>query len=164
MVAEICNLMFANLPLAMKLICEVQYSELIDIEDDKTEFTEKSRVDLCVCGPMRKKEEDPLEKVRFVLEVKRGSAPSGAVNDDLRRLLELKQKRPEVRAFLLVISEGRRPTRFVTDKSFATNKKLTIPDTDGHCFVRAVMKAVPAVKSLDTAHYACAIEVVADAG
>lgn len=159
MVAELCNLLFANLPTGLKLVCEVQYSKLIDIPDTETEFTEKSRVDLCVCGPLNKADE-PLEKVYCVLEVKRGSASTAGINDDLRRLLELKRALPTVRAFLLLISEGKRPTRFVTSKSFAVRKKLPIPGSEGHCYVRAVMKAVPAVKSLDNAHYACAIEVL----
>ena len=160
MVAELCNLLFANLPPDLKLVCEVKYSRLLDIPDQKTEFTEKSRVDLCVCGPLKKGDE-PLEKVRYVLEVKRGSASTAALNDDLRRLLELKMARPEVSAFLLLVSERRLPIRFVTPKSFAVKKKLPIPKTNGHCYVRAVMKAVPAVKSLENAHYACAIEVLA---
>ncbi|MDR6886854.1 MULTISPECIES: hypothetical protein [Variovorax] len=160
MVAELCNLLFANLPTGLKLVCEVQYSKLLEIPDQETEFTERSRVDLCVCGPLRKGDE-PLEKIQCVLEVKRGSASNAAINDDLRRLLEIKKARPDVWAFLLIVSEGKRPARFVTDKSFAIRRKLPIPDTDGHCYVRAVLKAVPAVKSLDHAHYACAVEVLA---
>ena len=163
MVAEMCNLLFANLPTGLKLVCEVQYSKLLDIPDTETEFTEKSRVDMCVCGPLERGDE-PLEKVQCVLEVKRGSASTAAVNDDLRRLLELKIVRPDVRAFLLLVSEGKRPTRFVNAKSFGFKKKLAIPKTDGHCCVRAVMKAVPAVNSLDNAHYACAIEVLSNRG
>jgi hypothetical protein len=165
MVAELCNLLFANLPTGMKLVCEVQYSTLMIIPggDEKTEFTERSRVDLCVCGPMKKGEE-PLERVQYAIEVKRGSASTTAVNDDLKRLAELKAARPDVGAWLLLVSEGRRPARFVTEKSFAVRKKLAIPDSAGHCYVRAVMKAVPAVKSLDNAHYACAIEVLAGEG
>jgi hypothetical protein len=159
MVAELCNLLFANLPTGLKLVCEVQYSKLIDIPDTETEFTEKSRVDLCVCGSLQRGE-DPLTKVQYVLEVKRGSASTTGVNDDLRRLLEIRRALPHVRAFLLLISEGKRPGRFVTEKSFAVRKKLPIPNSSGHCYVRAVMKAVPAVKSLDNAHYACAIEVL----
>ncbi len=92
--------------------------------------------------------------------MKRGSATTAGVNDDLRRLLEIREALPNVRAFLVLISEGKRPLRFVSDKSFAVRKKLRIPGTDGHCLVRAVLKAVPAVKSLDNAHYACAIEVL----
>jgi hypothetical protein len=163
MVAELCNVLFANLPTGLKLVCEVQYSKLLDIPDTETEFTEKSRVDLCVCGPLKKGEE-PLTKVQCVLEVKRGAAYAAGVNDDLRRLLEVRRALPNVRAFLLLISEGRRPNRFITDKSFAVRKRLPIPDSNGHCFVRAVMKAVPAVKSLDNAHYACAIEVLPNDG
>lgn len=154
-----CNLLFANLPTRLKLLCEVQYSKLLVISDTKTEFTEKSRVDLCICGPLVRGQ-DPLKKVQYVLEVKRGSASTAGVNDDLRRLLELKKALPHIRAFLLVVSERKRPRRFVTSKSFAVRRKLHIPDTDGHCYVRAVMKAVPAIKSLDNAHYACAIEVL----
>lgn len=163
MVAELCNLLFANLPTGLKLVCEVQYSKLLEIPDKETEFTERSRVDLCVCGPLKKGEE-PLDKVQCVLEVKRGSASNTAVDDDLRRLLEIKRARPSVKAFLLLISEGKRPSRFVTDKSFALRKKLSIPKTDGHCYVRAVMKAIPAVNSLDNAHYGCAIEVLSNEG
>ena len=158
MAAELCNLLFANLPPGNKIVCEVQYSKLLNVPDEETEFTEKSRVDLCVCASVAKGD-DPLTKVQFVLELKRGSASKSAVNNDLRRLLEIKKSRPDVRAFLLLISEGKRPIRFVTEKSFAVRKKLPIPEADGHCFVRAVMKAVPAVNSLDNAHYACAIEV-----
>lgn len=164
MVAELCNLLFANLPSDLKLLCEVQYSKLLKISNKKSVFSERSRVDLCVCGPLKKGQE-PLEKVQYVLEVKRVSTSNnGAVNDDLRRLLELKIARPDVNAFLLLVSEGRLPTLFVTPKSFAVKKKLAIPGTDGHCYVRAVMKAVPAVKSLHNAHYACAIEVLSNDG
>jgi hypothetical protein len=159
MVAELCNLLFANLPTGLKLICEVQYSKFVKVQQSESEFTEKSRVDLCVCGPVRKGDE-PLHHVAFALEVKRGSASSASIEADLRRLLQMRKARPEVRAFLLLISEQRRPTRFVRDTSFAVKKKIPIEDTDGHCRVRAVMKAVPAIKSLDNAHYGCAIEVL----
>jgi len=112
MVAELCNLLFANLPPNLKLVCEVKYSDLLMIPNKKTMFTEKSRVDLCVCGPLTKGDE-PLQKVQYVFEVKRGSASTAAVNDDLRRLLELKKARPKVSAFLLLVSERRLPARFV---------------------------------------------------
>lgn len=161
MVAELCNLLFANLPSGLKLVCEVQYSKLMVLnkEDRESEFTEKSRVDLCICGPIKKGDE-PLPKVKYIIEVKRGSASKGAVDSDLRRLAELKSARQDISAWLILVSEGRRPERFVTPKSFAVRKKIDIPDSTGHCYVRAVMKAVPAIKSLDNAHYACAIEVI----
>src|ERR1039457_516315 len=159
MVAELCNLLFANFPPGLKLVCEVKYSRLLAIPDQETEFTEKSRVDLCVCGPLRKGDE-PLEKVQYVLEVKRGSASTAALNDDLRRLSELKMARPKVRAFLLLVSERRLPTRFVTPKSFAGKKKLPTPKTTAPCYFRAVINVFSAVKSLQNAHYACSIEVV----
>lgn len=159
MVAELCNLLFANLPTGLKLVCEVQYSKFVKVQEDESEFTEKSRVDLCVCGPIRKGDE-PLEHVAFALEVKRGSASPASVEADLRRLLQMRRARPKTRAFLLLISEQRRPTRFVHPTSFAVKKKIPIEGTDGHCRVRAVMKAVPAIKSLDNAHYGCAVEVL----
>ena len=159
MVAELCNLLFANLPPELKLLCEVQYSKLIEIQDKVTEFTEKSRIDLCICETFHRGQ-DLLENVQYVLEVKRGSATKASVNNDLRRLLEIRKSLPKVRAFLLLISEKKRPDRFVDEKSFAVRKKLLIPESDGHCYVRAVMKAVPEVKSLDKAYYACAIEVL----
>lgn len=160
MVAELCNLLFANLPTNLKLICEVQYSQIIDISEGDSAFTEKSRVDLCICGPIENKKANPLEHLLYVLEVKRGKASKAAINADLRRLLELKRARPEIRAFLLLISEGQRPTDFVTEESFAIRKNLPIANTSGFCRTRVVMKAVQAVKSLNTAHYGCAIEIL----
>ena len=159
MVAELCNLLFANLPTGMKLVCEVQYSKLLELTEKETEFTEKSRVDLCICGPVRKGD-DPLDKVAFALEVKRGSASATSIESDLRRLLQMKEAQPHIRAFLLLISEKKRPIRYVTSQSFAVKRKLPIKGSNGHCRVRAVMKAVPAIKSLDNAHYGCAIEVL----
>ncbi len=145
----------------MRLLCEVQYASLLKVGESETEFTEKSRVDLCVCGPVVK-DQDPLKKLLFAFEVKRGSAPKAAIDNDLRRLLEVKRTIPSVRAFLLLISERKRPGRFVDAGSFAIRRKQSIPESDGHCYVRAVLKAVPAVTSLDHAHYACAIEVLPD--
>jgi hypothetical protein len=159
LVAELCNLLFANLPPGLKLVCEVQYSKFVEVQEHESEFTEKSRVDLCVCGPICEGDE-LLNHVTFALEVKRGSASSASVDGDLRRLLQMRRARPEIRAFLLLISEQRRPTRFVNPRSFAVKKKILIEHTDGHCRVRTVMKAVPLIRSLDRAHYGCAVEVL----
>jgi hypothetical protein len=159
MVAELCNLLFANLPNEMKLVCEVQYSKFLKLTESETEFTERSRVDLCICGPL-KKGTDPLDKVAFALEVKRGSALRTSIENDLRRLYQMKAAQPHIRAFLLLISERKRPAPYVTPRSFASKRKFQIEDSEGHCRVRAVMKAVPAITKLDNAHYACAIEVL----
>ena len=158
-VAELCNLLFANLPEGMKLLCEVRYSMIAQIVDTEPPFLARSRIDLCVCGPMHKGEK-PLDNVAFALEVKRGGACAASIDDDLRRLAQPKKARPGIRAFFLLISEYRRPERFVTDKSLAMKGRLEIKDTDAYCMVRAVMKAVQMVKKLDNAHYGCAIEVL----
>ena len=158
-VAELCNLLFANLPPDMKILCKVQYSMVVPNADTRTTLLERSRIDICVCGPMHKGEE-PLDNVEFALEAKRGGAPPAVIEEDLRRLAQLKKARPGIRAFLLLISERRRPKRFVTDEGKRVTRVIKITGTDAYCRVRVVMKAVPAVTKLDNAYYGCAIEVL----
>ena len=98
-VAELCNLLYANISREMKVVCETLYAELIDISDRQSEFTERSRIDLCVCRK-GKSERELLGRVEFAFEVKRGISANSSILADLKRLYELKEKRPEIRAFL----------------------------------------------------------------
>ena len=66
LVAEICNLIYANLPDDFVLMCEVQYSRLIGYDERPTELTERARADLVVAEKESGTGTDPVP--RFVIE------------------------------------------------------------------------------------------------
>lgn len=165
LVAEICNLIHANLPDKYELTCEVQYSKLLpeENEDDdrKPILTQKARADLVVSAGKLDFENDDLDP-RYFIEVKRASAPKAQINADLKRLAEVKRKFPNARAFLFVISERNRPTRFVSDEGASIKGTHEIPGykkSKAHFRIRKTWKAAHAFKTRDTAQYACLVEV-----
>jgi hypothetical protein len=119
-------------------------------------LTSGTRVDLALLG-----KEDRATK--FIIEVKRASAGPTKIDADLKRLAEAKMRLPKVRTFLFVISEAKRPKRFVTENGFSKKRKFTIPRSAGHFFVRYTLKATHAFKEpnrVEFAQYACVIEVL----
>lgn len=60
LVAEICNLIHANLPDELTLLCEVQYSKLLHKYDKPAELTERARADLVVVEKVTSTEEKPV--------------------------------------------------------------------------------------------------------
>jgi hypothetical protein len=165
MVAEICNLIHANVSDSLRLTCEVQYSKLLSrapqrtIGKGKEILTQRARVDLVVSDGPLDLENNPQPK--FLIEVKRASAPTSQVDADLRRLAEAKRRYPEARAFLFLISEANRPDRFVDAHGMTRKGKHTIPGSDGYYRVRRTAKAAHAFKKRDRAQYACLVEVYA---
>jgi hypothetical protein len=101
---------------------------------------------------------DPIPK--FIIEVKRAAAPVAQINADLRRLAAARKALRDVRAFLFVISEAKRPSRFVDKKGISISGKRKIPQSDGHYTVRT-WKAAHAYTKRDKAQYACLVEVFA---
>src|ERR1039457_5416711 len=63
LVAEICNLIYASLPRDSVLLCEVQYSKLLDDAKDRpTELQVRSRVDLMVAERSPTAGDEPTPK------------------------------------------------------------------------------------------------------
>ena len=163
MIAEICNLIHANLPHGLELTCEVLYAKLLPEKPTEKEkdqiLTELARADLVVsAGPL---DTDGVPKPKFIIEVKRGSTPNSEIDSDLRRLAEAKHRFPKAQAFLFVISEAERPDRFVNEKGMSRKKDFPIPKSKGHFRVRGTAKAAHAFTKRDRAQYACLIEVFA---
>ena len=109
LVAEICNLIHANLP-DSTLTCEVQYSKLLPNAPkpekggkEKQILTQRARADLVISeGPLDfDGEPDP----KFIIEVKRSSAPKSYIDADLRRLAEVSRRHPHGRAFLFLVAD-----------------------------------------------------------
>jgi hypothetical protein len=156
-VTEICNLIHANFSDGHRLLCEVQYSVFLKGRGDPTILTERARIDLIVAERATVKGKAKLRPT-FVFEVKRANAPRAQINSDLRRLAEVKRVRPASRAFLIVVSEGARPKRFVSAEGKSIRGRHAFGE-GAHYRVRRTLKAARAFKGKNTAHYACLIEV-----
>ena len=166
LVAEISNLIFANLAQNYTLSCEVQYSKLLPDQDDEIDtrnriITQKARADLVVSLGDLDFEND-ITNPEFFIEVKRANAPKAQIDADLRRLFEVRQKYPSARAFLFLISEKARPKRFVSEEGKSISGKHRVPGvpvSEGHFRKRRTWKAAHAFKNKDNAQYACLVEV-----
>lgn len=115
LVAETCNLIFANLGPGEVLLCERQYTQLMPDGAWPREQGAKSRADLTVVTGLThsqaKEQSSLLGHLSAVIEVKRASAPKAQIDQDLKRLAILKHANPDVRALLFVVAEAHRPKR-----------------------------------------------------
>src|SRR5260370_14583075 len=74
LVAEVCNLIYANLPQDLQLLCEVQYSSFVKCDRMPQILQGRIRADLVVAEKPSPSGGDPVPK--FIIEVKRASPPS----------------------------------------------------------------------------------------
>lgn len=163
LVAEACNLIFANLGPGEVLLCERQYAQLVRHGAWPSAHGARSRADLVVVTGLshaQAKAHASLQSfLSAVIEVKRASAPKMQIDQDLARLATFKHANPTVRALLFVVAEAHRPKRFVTPEGTAILGKNDIPGQDAHFRVRRVCKAAATFSGKESAHYACIIEV-----
>lgn len=163
LVAEACNLIQANLPSDMILLPECMYKNIVSPGANLIGVTGQSRVDLVVCGAAAKpigRDGNVASELRCILEVKRGSATESEINNDLKRLhCFLAATNANVQAFLLVICEGRAPSRFVQNGVSVRGLKQ-IPNTNGHYRVRRTVKAASSFSGKSSAQYVCLIEAL----
>lgn len=167
LVAEACNLIQANLPADVLLLPECMYGNLVPNGVQIDGVTEQSRADLVICHKSAAaigRRGNVADHVKFVIEVKRGSATPREINADLNRLhgyLRAKAN-AQARAFLLVVCESKVHPRFIKDgKSILGVHK--IPEQEGHFRVRRTVKAAASFSGKKTAHYVCLIEVFLEA-
>ncbi|MBI4383336.1 MAG: hypothetical protein HY579_04805 [Nitrospinae bacterium] len=155
--AELCNLIYANLPERLQLDCEVQYSGLIN-KSKLPGRLKGARADLVVM----KKDDGGNKNPEFIIEVKRGKLLSKIIREDLHRLAEARSALKGVRAVLFLISESSRPSDFVSEEGVSLSGKHNISDSGpsaGYYKVRRTFKAAQAFTKTEKAHYACLIEV-----
>lgn len=164
MVAEACNLIFANLSDDLILKPECKYQRLLPQNVVENDLSNSARADLVI---LSKNAKNSLKNngaelstfTHFVMEVKRGSSSKAAIDDDLRRLFAFLRSHPgNARGFLILISESKSPTRFVSNgkSKLGTHE---IPNSDGCYHVRRTVKAAASFSNTKKAHYACLIEV-----
>lgn len=163
LVAEACNLIFANLEAGQVLLCERQYTQLMPEGSWPREQGARSRADLTVVTGLTHAQAEAQVSLQghlfAVIEVKRASAPKAQIDQDLKRLALFKHQNPTVRALLFVVAEAHRPKRFVAPEGRALLGKNDIPGANAHYRVRRACKAAAAFSGKETAHYACIIEV-----
>lgn len=159
LVAETCNLIYTSLHDDEDLLCEVQYSKLLP-ERLPDCFGKKSMADLVIVGASNGDQaKESLDYASAVIEVKRASVWSKDIDKDIRRLAALKAEKPNVRAFLFLVSEAKLPDRFVSNNGTAKLGKHRIEGINSHYCVRRVCKAAHSFRKKEFAHYACVIEV-----
>lgn len=167
LVAEACNLIHANLETGQALLCEIPYKTFFTHDHWPKNFGKRARIDLVVAGELthRSYKEHGLSahQVLAAIEVKRSGAPKAQIDADLLRLARLKEAHPNVRAFLFLVSEARRPTRFVNDGGRAVAGNHEIFGSNSYFRVRRACKASAAFSGKETAHYACIVEVYSKA-
>jgi len=156
LVAEVCNLIYANLPKDFKLQCEVQYSDLLKGKATPDSLPNRTRADLVVVNKKGDAE--------FVIEVKRATAPKPQIDADLRRLAAVHHAHGGgIRAFMFLISEAKRPHRFVDQRGHSIRGARRICGSNGRslgkCRVRHTWKAAHALTLIEGAQYACLLEV-----
>jgi hypothetical protein len=163
LVAEACNLISSSLKEAEYLHCEVMYRQLINpasASDSEIAQTQK-RADLVIASTpkLHSNDRDSWNHVQAVVEVKRANASIADINKDLCRLRKIRRySASAARAFLIIVAEGKRPTRFVNENGNGI-KLNDVPPEAGRCDVRRICKALHSSTKIDRAHYACIIEV-----
>jgi hypothetical protein len=159
LVAELCNLIHANLHHDLLLTCEVQYTDLLEGKPKPDILTQRARADLVISEKPDEKDGEPTP--RFIIEVKRASAPKAQIDADLQRLAAVQRTHRGVRTFMFLIAEAHRPKRFVDGEGKSLTGKYPIPNSPGHYRVRRTLKAAHAYSEVANAQYACLVEVYA---
>ncbi len=162
LVAEACNLIQANIPPDLILLPECMYQHLVAHKTSIKNVTNQSRADLVLCDMAAKpigRKGNVSAYVKFVIEVKRGSAPYSEINSDLLRLHNyLAAAQNSARSFLFIVSDSNAPRRFVKS-GISRLGTHPIPKCTGHFRVRRTVKAAASFSGKENAHYVCLIEV-----
>lgn len=148
-IAELCNLIQAQLPDGRRLDCEEPYKVIIGSEPS-SRSTFSQRADLVITSGATRR------NYIAVIEVKRADAGNAEIEKDIDRLARVKVARPDTRAFVIVVSEAKRPRRFVNNSGRAFRKHKS----GLRYAVRRVCAASASVKRGNTASYAVLVEVL----
>jgi hypothetical protein len=157
LVAELCNLIYTHLPKTYVLRCEVQYTELVGVDVAGGVLTARARADIVVSEKIGETREGAIP--RWIIEVKRASAPTAQINHDLKRLAAAKSAHPNLKAFLVIVAESSRPKSYVSDDGASIIGWRDVPQSPLRYRVRRTLKAAHAFTNPDSAQYACLLEV-----
>jgi len=162
-VAEFWSLMDARLGPDEALLPEVAYSRLEGKAGKQVVLTGE-HVDMAVVNRIALELDDHAsikQHVNVIIEVKRWGAAQKLVDGDVDRLATSLRLLPRTaRAFVIVVSERDRPSRYLTAKNLA--KKGAMSTRAGSTYrVRRVVKALStAAPGSKSGHYVCLLEVM----
>lgn len=170
-VAELCNLLSSKINPSSDggVFCEVPISNLIQDHTSRAE-RDTIRYDLLIAKeskPVRNsRQHNFFDSASIVIEVKRGSASRNEIGRDLQRLAHLNWIRPNIRTFLLIVSEDKLPRQFPwfadaenPDELVAARNPIYLEEISAVMKVRRICKALSSVKA-SSAHTAVLIEVI----
>ncbi|WP_299776852.1 hypothetical protein [uncultured Roseobacter sp.] len=163
-VAEICNIVYAHLSDGQILRCEVPLSEISPSSINIPSRGRPPSADIVIqrktSGASIKGTTSNKYTTEYVVEVKRASAQKNDINKDIERLADVKACNPEIGAFLIIVSEARRPDRFVTQSGNARRKREKIEEKSQLYIPRRAKKAGHSFSRIEKAHFACLVEVI----
>ncbi len=163
-VGEVLSLLASNLDRDILLESEVMFKNFC------TDWKGNGRADIVISK--KNNQIDIQNNLNIIIEVKREEAPKHQINKDLERLAKFKEQceNSDKRCFLILVSQGKRPSDFVTENGNAKHAEIKIPNSK-FCIAktRRVCKAISkfdklngntTIKAAKDAHYACLIEVL----
>lgn len=146
-VAEAVKLIHSNLKSDEELNCEKMYKDFMDSQKGKRDFGQK-RADITISKG---------SNLKHIIEVKRSVAFKTEIKKDLNRMAIAKTFIPDVRTFLLLVSEKKLPDEYVSEDGYAKTRRFDLEE--GYFKVRRVCKAASSFKKKKSANYSCLIEV-----
>lgn len=148
-VLELLGLISSNIDNKVYTHSEVQYRS-----NNKNNLADIVLAD----SPLRKNLS--YKEILSIIEVKRDKSKT-KINPDIERLGKYKIENPQVRCFLIVVSESKRPNRFVGNNGEALGIIEKSEWNDYKVNVRRVCKATSSFRdnNVEKAHYVCLIEI-----
>ena len=147
-VAELASLINANKSEGDVVKCEQYYDQIDGIKDTKI------RADISILRD---------NKIHTVIEVKREEAGNVLIENDVLKLLSIKERHPKVKCYQIIVAQGKKPRKYVSDKGVSNKIEYAIVDTEYCTKAIRVCKSNSSFKdeSPKKANYVCLIEVVA---
>jgi hypothetical protein len=146
-VSELAFLISSKLKNGEILKCEKQYKQIVK------KVNNQSRADILI-----ENQGEPF----VVIEVKRADTGQKLIEADLEKLANLKKLKPTLRVFLILVSEGKRPLKYVTEKGESDKTFYPIHNTQYSAYPKRVCKSSSSFRSnfRVNSNYAILIEVL----
>lgn len=158
-VCEALSLINSKIENRKKLIPEVMYRKLYPKDSN---YNRLERADIIIAS--KDADKNNISKtVEDVIEVKRYSAGKTLIENDLNRLAKLlsSSDNENLRCFLIVVSESKRPKIYVNSNGNARKKPILL-NNGYRVHVRRVCKTTSSFRAgnIKNANYACLFEVI----
>ncbi len=146
-VVEVASLINANKSDGDTVKCEQYYDQFEGISGTKI------RADISILKG---------NETHTVIEVKREESGKIMIQKDLFKLIRIKEKHPNVKCYQIIVSQGKRPQKFVTLNGVSDRKSYAIINTNYAAKAIRVCKSTSSFRdeSPNKANYVCLVEIV----